>query len=725
MDFSYFFKILLRRKWYILGLTFIAVLVAFVYLLFKKNLYESVAQYSTGFTAERVKLTDGSSAVDVYSADIKFNNVIETFKSPKVIGMLSYRLLLHDLDNSKEAFRQLPPEKRKSKEYKSVNIDTVRRILRNKLFAFDLLSSSDSTETRILEFLKLYNYDYFSIKEQLIVNRVERTDYLDVVFRSENPELSATVVNTLGQEFINYYKSLTAQRGEESASTIKELVLVQQRKVDSLSNLLLNAKVEQGSIDPVSMSTSAMETVTQLESKLAEAQANRYTYFQKLEYLKRRRDQLSTSSSSTSNAELLQLRQKRMDLVNDYAKKGNNDAGLKKQIDDLNDEIITKTTAKATDDKAKEELKDITNQINETQGNLTASEQTIRDYNSRIGQYKGMSNINPGSSVKIEVIQTQLDIENKQLESIKDKYSQAEGLIRDNPAVNIKQTLEGQPAVEPEPAKRIFTMGLAGMSMFCVSSVFFLFIAIFDTSIKSPSQFVKSVNRNLLAAVTQINLKNTQIDDIILAESGKSFSNHLFKQNLRKLRFELDDSGRKIFLFTSTQAGVGKTVIIDALSRTILLEKKKVLLIDTNFSHNSLTTSYSAKEVLENVVVCDQAHPFRIKDIATSAGHDGIDVIGCKGGNYTPSEVLKSNNLLEHLNKFTKDYDYIFLEGAALNNHSDSLELYRYVDAVIIVFSADSILGPLDNDSLQSTDLLKDKFLGAVLNKVRIENIDV
>src|SRR4051812_23173297 len=114
MDFSYFFKILLRRKWYILGLTFIAVLVAFVYLLFKKNLYESVAQYSTGFTAERVKLTDGSSAVDVYSADIKFNNVIETFKSPKVIGMLSYRLLLHDLDNSKEAFRQLPPEKRKS-----------------------------------------------------------------------------------------------------------------------------------------------------------------------------------------------------------------------------------------------------------------------------------------------------------------------------------------------------------------------------------------------------------------------------------------------------------------------------------------------------------------------------------------------------------------------------------------------------------------------------------
>ncbi|MFL5789754.1 MAG: Wzz/FepE/Etk N-terminal domain-containing protein, partial [Flavisolibacter sp.] len=92
MDFSYFLKVWLRKKWLIVGLTLLSIAAAYVFLLFKKNLYESVAQYSTGFTSERVRLVDGTSAFDVYGADIKFNNVIETLRSPKVIGVISYSL---------------------------------------------------------------------------------------------------------------------------------------------------------------------------------------------------------------------------------------------------------------------------------------------------------------------------------------------------------------------------------------------------------------------------------------------------------------------------------------------------------------------------------------------------------------------------------------------------------------------------------------------------------
>src|SRR5206468_8119835 len=150
MDFSYFLKVWLRSKWLIIGLTIIAIITAFVLLMFKKNLYESVAQYSTGFTTERVRLVDGTSAYDVYGADIKFNNVIETFKSPKVIGALSYSLLLHDL-NSDKPYRVLTNEKKNSKAYKAVNIDTVKRILRDKITQFDILNSTDNTEVKVID----------------------------------------------------------------------------------------------------------------------------------------------------------------------------------------------------------------------------------------------------------------------------------------------------------------------------------------------------------------------------------------------------------------------------------------------------------------------------------------------------------------------------------------------------------------------------------------------
>src|SRR4051812_45192435 len=107
MDLIYFINVLYRRKWIILGLSFLAVVVAFFLLLGKKPLFQSVAQYSTGFTAEKVRMVDGTAAVDIYGADIKFNNVIETFKSPGVVSMISYRLMLHDLQNPSRPYRKL------------------------------------------------------------------------------------------------------------------------------------------------------------------------------------------------------------------------------------------------------------------------------------------------------------------------------------------------------------------------------------------------------------------------------------------------------------------------------------------------------------------------------------------------------------------------------------------------------------------------------------------
>lgn len=727
MDLSYFLKVLFRRKWYILGITFLAVVAAFIFLLFKKNLYESVAQYSTGFTAEKVKLVDGSASIDVYSADIKFNNVIETFKSPKVIGMLSYHLLLHDLQNPDRPYRRLTNEQKQSREYKIINTDTAKRILRDKLASVQLLSSADSTEKNLLEYLKLYRYDYHGIQKFLVISRVERTDYLNIVFRSENPDLSADVVNTLGEKFILYYSNLTDQRTEESAENIKTLMKEQQRKVDSISGLLVNEKIGQGTIDPVSRSTSAMETVKELESQLATEKGNLYAHQQKLAGYKSRKELLSRgASSNTGNDDILRLRNKRTDLMAENARKGGNDPDLMRQIKDLTDEIATKSSNTTNRGNIQEDIRDLESKISEEEGAVRASNLTIQDYNSKISQYLKMTNVNPAGNVKMDVIQSTLNIETKALEDIKSKYNQAVGLIKDNPAVNIKQTLIGQPAVEPEPNKKMMTMGLSGVSMFFLSSLLFLFLAIFDSSIKAPSQFNKLVGLKLLSAANDVHLKNTSAGDIILENgiSKKKRNEKLFKQNLRKLRFELDRTGKKVFLFTSTKKGEGKSTVIEALACSMLLSKKKVLIIDTNFSNNYLTQRFNARPLLEDVAVLNNNFSAAsVRNIISKTDFENLDVIGCAGGSYTPSEILPTDNLLAHLAEL-KEYDYIFLEGAAMNNYADTKELIQYTDGVISVFSAESSIKELDLESIEFLQQLNGKLQGAVLNKVQTENFD-
>jgi polysaccharide biosynthesis transport protein len=68
-------------------------------------------------------------------------------------------------------------------------------------------------------------------------------------------------------------------------------------------------------------------------------------------------------------------------------------------------------------------------------------------------------------------------------------------------------------------------------------------------------------------------------------------------------------------------------------------------------------------------------------------------------------------------------YDYILMEGASLNDYSDSKELLTFADKVITVFSADSKIEQIDRESINFIRSLKDAFLGAILNKVNEKNI--
>ena len=62
-----------------------------------------------------------SASRSVYTLDVKFNNVIETIKSPQVIGMISYKLLLHDISYPAKAYRKLTIKNTESQVYKDVN----------------------------------------------------------------------------------------------------------------------------------------------------------------------------------------------------------------------------------------------------------------------------------------------------------------------------------------------------------------------------------------------------------------------------------------------------------------------------------------------------------------------------------------------------------------------------------------------------------------------------
>jgi succinoglycan biosynthesis transport protein ExoP len=178
-------------------------------------------------------------------------------------------------------------------------------------------------------------------------------------------------------------------------------------------------------------------------------------------------------------------------------------------------------------------------------------------------------------------------------------------------------------------------------------------------------------------------------------------------------------------LFTSTKPQEGKTTILESMAHTFSMTRKKILLIDSNFSNNTLTRDFSAKPILTTFSSKGQEPAERVWNISTISNIPNVDVVGCEEGNYTPSEILPKNNLLEQLEKLKEHYDYVLIEGAALNSHADSKELARFVEGIVLVFSAKNTLGEIDRESIAFLKEHRSKFIGAVLNNVDEENLEL
>ncbi|MEJ7626043.1 MAG: division plane positioning ATPase MipZ [Ferruginibacter sp.] len=719
MDLLYFLKALYRKKWIILLLSLLATITAFLFLVNKKPLFESVAQFSTGFTSEKVKLVDGTSAVDLYTIDIKFDNVIETIKSPQVISRISYNLMLHDLLDSSKAYRKPGPDVTNSQLYKEVDRDTAKKILLTKLAKGEQLRTDIKNEIYLGEYLKLFKYDYLGLLKTFDANRVDRTDYLNIVYRSENPDLSAWVVNAAGNEFLNYYRNLNTQRTDTNSLRIKELLTSQKLKVDSLGEKLVQTKKLQGSIDPESLTTSAMGTVTELESTLAEQTGKYNEHSNRVSYLRTNLKSLQAQAAgSASTDEIVRLGNRKNDLVEELNRKGGNDAVLQKQINDLRSEIASKSSSGSSKSRIRDNIEKLTTEINEEEALMNASRTTIADYTSRIRKYRGMTNVDVSSGVKMDIIGTQLEIENKQLQNLMERNSQAEGLAKDDPTSNFIQTRIGQPAVRPESKKTLMKMILAGISVFFLSSVVFLFLQIFDSSVKTPVFFNRLSKLKASNVLNRLKLKGTSVSSIVIDEQldKKEKQKNLFKNNIRKLRFELLKSNKQVFLFTSTQNQSGKSTVIEALAVSLLLSNKKVLIIDLNFANNSLTETLNANVFIEDISV---------KKISTSAtSHEQLFILGCRSGNKTPSEALSDLDLNMLIDELKQKFDFILIEGAALNYYADSKELSQYAEGVFIVFSADSTITEVDTESMKFVSDMKEKNHGVILNKVLSENIN-
>ncbi len=745
MDLVYLLKLLLRRIKLLLIVPITCMILAYALTIDMPSEYKSEAQLSTGFTVN--ESVANAEEFNIRDAGIKFINAIETMKSPIVLNLVSYKLLIHDLQENisftplelNEAYQNI--EKINS-PYLSKN--EITNILEEKVKNFKLLNNYDDKENQILKVLRQYEYDYKTLLKKVEIYRVSMSDFIKIEFESEDPLLSAYVVNTLAKEFIRYRKSSQSNINTESLAYYNNILQQKKEEINNKTKELNTIKSRGNVIDFQIQSETQLQQISNYENE----KDNSIQKIQALEIsilnIENKIKNLPTNINSienTSNQRILDLQTKIKELNNEYVKSGSSDNELKKLIDQLRNELINEInkSAEPVNGNNKAGSEDLIAQKEEYQLELEIEENNLRNLENKLSLLKG----NMSGIANKEAVISSL---NKEIEKLTDEYlntldvynkEKNKSLVADS---NIKLIVPGQPAEEPESSKRIILILLSGFLSFFILLGYLTTSLLLNSKLKTPAIFENQTQLMLSGVINKINNNNLDIDEIFNNNSVNNESEK-FKQSLRKLRHEIEQLNNQKLLITSTKNGEGKTFIILSLAYSLSLINKRVLIIDTNFKHNSLTQILLNESINKNLITDGvfknnlltnpKEEGYTIEEnnenrsIINTTMHKNIDIIGNQAHDNSPSEIFTGKDFSTMLTELTYTYDYILLEGASLNDYSDTKELVNYVDKVIPVFSADNGLSQMDKESIRYLKSLNGKLSGSVLNKINLKDLKI
>jgi Mrp family chromosome partitioning ATPase len=263
-----------------------------------------------------------------------------------------------------------------------------------------------------------------------------------------------------------------------------------------------------------------------------------------------------------------------------------------------------------------------------------------------------------------------------------------------------------------------------------------------DGAVRTPDKFKRMVNLPIAGVINRIDSRNFNIRTYFNQQDGNE-ETEMFKSLLRKLRHEIESLNGKVILFTSPKKRDGKTFVMFSLSYVLSLLDKRVLIVDTNFKNNSLSQilgrGQSDLKVLDSkknkLLVSaqggekkDDAEYERENsyELINPTKYKNIYIVGNSGGgSESPAEILSGRDFTNLVSMLADSFDYVLMEGAALNDYSDTKELVKYADKVVAVFSSESSIRQFDRESIQYFKSLGKKFGGCVLNRVDTKDLKI
>jgi len=703
-----FFKLLKQYRLTLIVIPIAAIIITFFLVRNLQDSYVSTAQIATGIVDE-TRQSIIAAPLSREQAAQKFNNIIESMRMNRVINQVSYKLGIHDLTSA-------TPYKKPSKEVLNLNRSArlhAIRTFQQKYTNAEPLNVFDADQKGLNDVLKSLGYDAESIRNKLLVYRNGETDYIMVQFDSEDPNLSAFVVNNIASEFIQIYSRTVKENQIQAKEFLGNLLKAKTDTLNSRVRNLRNYKVKNSIINLTDQSKQLYDLILEYDTKKIDAMEKTASYAGALNEIDRK---LNPNERKYLEAEVSQLNRAIVTVKDEMAAVYNLyldndfDEKYKKSYDSLTN-VLSQRLQNSSDAYISNPLnlkQDLITQKLALEIQLDISRYSVGILERKIAELNSQLSQLVPKDADIQRLNMDIEIANKEYTDILNRYNQSslEASISDR--MNVVQP--GIPGLA-QPSKKMLLVILGGIIsfVFCLLGIFIIYF--FDDRIYSAEGLSNNSRLQVLGSINALSVSSV---DLVQLWEKEEHSQELlaFKNQLRALRNEIEtEVSDNVVLLTSLGVNEGKTLLTLSLAFAWKMAKKKVLIIDGNFQHNSITAASSNPSYLEDYLTSDH-------EVLNMSTLNSIDVLGNRGNDSSLFEIAEQDRVRAKLLSLRQSYDLILIETSSLSVSSQPKEWLSFSNNIIAVFQVGGALQTEDKDTL---DQLNETgvFKGWVLNKVK------
>lgn len=207
-------------------------------------------------------------------------------------------------------------------------------------------------------------------------------------------------------------------------------------------------------------------------------------------------------------------------------------------------------------------------------------------------------------------------------------------------------------------------------------------------------------------------------DRLFSLTDPKSPAVEAFRTLRTNIGFASVDRPVKLILVTSSTPEEGKSTVVANLGVVMAQAGNSVLIVDADLRK---PTQHHIFEVINsrglvNIMVQGE----ELSEVVHPGPIEGISLVTSGPIPPNPSELFASDRMAGFLSGLKEKYDFVLIDSPPVIAVTDPVLLAAQVDGVVLVVKAGVTRVDLINSALEQLKKANHRFLGAVLNRVRV-----